>query len=339
MNAKLILREPINVWLGITSTCNLACRFCYSRCTASPPPGELSKREWLALLDHLESIGVIQVMFEGGEPFYRPDFLDILAASCPRFLTWVRTNGTLITPGLARRLKSLGLGTAVIDLWGAHPETHDYLTGVRGSYQSTIAGIRNALNAEVPVVLTLVVTRQNLGELQEYVDLAHELGVRRVGFLRLYPLGRAKDVWSELVTVPQAVMSALERLRVPDGMQVMHSWHPNDKNCCWQSAAIDAFGNSIGCSYLRGLVNFGNVREVPFEETWRHALYMQLRSGEVAEYCEECYAHEATKGGCRSLAYAFSGRWDAPDPFCPHMNGGVDVRELPEWFVQKGTRG
>ena len=45
--------------------------------------------------------------------------------------------------------------------------------------------------------------------------------------------------------------SAIANLRVPDGFQVMKSWHPNDRNCCWQGATVNAFGDLIGCTYLQ----------------------------------------------------------------------------------------
>jgi radical SAM protein with 4Fe4S-binding SPASM domain len=110
----------------------------------------------------------------------------------------------------------------------------------------------------------------------------------------------------------------------------MQSWHPNDANCCWQAATVNARGDSIGCPYLREYVNFGNIRQVDFLHTWRNnPLYRQLRSGLVEKSCPDCHGREGTRGGCRSTAYAFHGRWTAPDPFCSHSNHGVPLNVLP----------
>ena len=35
-------------------------------------------------------------------------------------------------------------------------------------------------------------------------------------------------------------------------------------------------------------------------------------------------------GGCRATAYAFHGRFDAPDPFDLELNDGIDLTTLPE---------
>jgi radical SAM protein with 4Fe4S-binding SPASM domain len=126
-------------------------------------------------------------------------------------------------------------------------------------------------------------------------------------------------------------MAAVASLRPPAGIDVMQSWHPNDRNCCWQAAAVTAHGSSIGCMYLREYVDFGDVRKVDFFRSWREdPLYGSLRSGKVDKTCPSCAATSNTGGGCRSAAFAFTGRWTAPDPFCPTTNDGVDLRVLPQ---------
>jgi radical SAM protein with 4Fe4S-binding SPASM domain len=99
---------------------------------------------------------------------------------------------------------------------------------------------------------------------------------------------------------------------------------------------VNAFGDSIGCPYLREYVNHGNVRDVPFMTMWdTNTLYKTLRAGEVDTSCASCDTNDGSRGGCRSTAYAFRGSWTAPDPFCPTLNDGVDLRVLPEWLLQE----
>jgi radical SAM protein with 4Fe4S-binding SPASM domain len=132
--------------------------------------------------------------------------------------------------------------------------------------------------------------------------------------------------------------SVLAAVRVPDGFKIMQSWHPNDRNCCWQAAAVTATGDSVGCMYLREYVDFGNIRATPLLDTWRNnELYRSLREGEVESSCPSCHDKDGTHGGCRSTAYAFHGRFDAPDPFCSHLNDGVDLRVLPQRLLQENS--
>ncbi|RWI85974.1 MAG: radical SAM protein [Mesorhizobium sp.] len=338
MKLPPVLNSPLSITLSITQTCNLECKHCYADCQISEAPAEVTTDEWQRFLDYLVSNDFISVYFEGGEPLFRQDFLQILAHCARRMMTMLRSNGTLINREMAHRLKQIGIGRVLIDLMGARAETHDYFTGVSGSFQKACEAVSYLLEAGIDTDVLTILNRRNMHELQDYLELAHELGVPRAGILRLYPLGRAKYRWGELAMSLQEQMAVLNSLAPPSGLTVMKSWHPNDRNCCWQAAAVDPFGRSIGCAYLREYVNYGNIREVPFLATWEHALYRELRSGVVEKSCPTCDAVEGTRGGCRSAAYAYHGRWGAPDPFCSTLNNGVDLRVLPSRLLSKGRK-
>lgn len=330
-----VLERPLKVTLSFTSSCNLDCRHCYADCARAPSPAEMGAAEWMALLDRLAADGVIGLYIEGGEPLHRPDFLDILRHVAGQFHVQLRSNGTLVTPEVARVLREeCGLATLLVDIMGPDAATHDAATGVAGSFARALDGIRAALAAGIETQVLTIMTRHNAARLQDWIEMAAGLGVATVGVLRPYPLGRMKRRWAEHALSLAEMMDALAALRPPAGMRVMQSWHPNNGNCCWQTAAIDAFGNSIGCAYLREYVNFGNVREVPFLETWAHPLHRELRSGAVRETCPSCSGSQGSHGGCRSTAYAFHGRWDAPDPFDLPLNHGVDLRVLPDRLLR-----
>lgn len=322
---------PPKLTVSVTASCNLDCKHCYADCTREPRAAEMSTAEWLDFFGYLARNGFIQVYIEGGEPLYKADFSRLLEFSCKHMMTLVRTNGTLLTPAVAREWKRLGVGRAFVDLMGATATTHDWFAGVAGSFEKACSAVANLKRAGVPVDATVIVNRRNAAELNAQLRLARRLGAERVGILRLYPLGRVKHRWSELSLSLHEQDAAIASLRVPRGLRVMQSWHPKDSNCCWQAAAVDPFGNSIGCMYLREYVRYGNVRSTSLLHTWRnHPLYRQLRSGHVEQGCAGCSSADGTRGGCRASAFAFHGRWSAPDPFCTQLNAGVDLRVLPE---------
>jgi radical SAM protein with 4Fe4S-binding SPASM domain len=251
-------------------------------------------------------------------------------------MTLVRTNGTLITREGAFHLRDLNVGRVFVDLMGARAPTHDFFTGVAGSFDQTCRAIADLVSVGIPTDMLIILNRRNAPELQDYLQLAHRLGAQRVGILRLYPLGRAKQWWGEFALNLDEQLAALAAIAPPPGLKIMQSWHPNDRNCCWQLATVSPFGDSIGCPYLREYVNYGNIRIMPFLDTWKNdPLYKRLRSGKVEQTCPDCHANDGTNGGCRATAYAFHGRWEAPDPFCPTLNDGVDLRVLPSRLLQE----
>jgi len=327
------LDAPVKVTICFTESCNLDCTYCYADCRPQRKARELTAPQWLEFIDRALADGVVCVYFEGGEPFHRPDFPQVLEACTRRAFTMVRSNATLIDRERADWLASIGLGTLYVDLLGARAETHDALTGTAGSHARSLDGIRAAVEAGLDTQLLFILNRRNAAELPEYLTLAASLGVSAVGILRLYPLGRAKRRWGELALSLDEMMAAIEAIEAPEGLRIMQSWHPNDANCCWQMAAVNAFGDSIGCAYLREYVNYGNILDTSLAETWRHPLCRELRSGRVEASCGECSDSQGSHGGCRSTAFAFHRRFDAPDPFDRTINRGVDLRVLPDWLL------
>jgi radical SAM protein with 4Fe4S-binding SPASM domain len=327
---------PPHLTISITDTCNLRCRWCYGDCGKPSAVPQLTTREWLSFIDYLAENGFIQVYFEGGEPFHRRDFMRILAYATPRMMTYVRTNGTLVTQRLAARLAKLRVGRMLVDIHGARAGTHDTFTGTRGSFEKACAAVRHLTGQGIKTDVLAILNRTNVNELQELANLAHSLGALRLGILRLYPLGRAKRAWRELSLSVEEQERAATGVKAPAGFEIMQSWHPRDRNCCWQAAAVNATGDSVGCMYLREYVNFGNIRNTALLDTWRdHPLYRKLRAGHVEDSCGSCNTNDGTRGGCRSTAYAFRGRWDAADPFCSHLNDGVDLRVLPQRLLSQ----
>ncbi len=335
----LIFERPPKVTFSLTQTCNLQCVHCYGDCNRVMPRPELTAEEWLGLIDGLAANGVIETYIEGGEPFYKDGIFDMLRKAARNTMTLVRTNGTLIDRKAARRLKAIGIGRVLVDIMGANPATHDWFMGVPGSFEKALNAVRCLVDAGVKTDLLTILTKRNAGEIQAIVDLAAACGAERVGLLRLYPLGRVKRLWSELALSLDEQMAVVTAVNERPGVTIMRSWHPKDRNCCWQAATVNAFGDSIGCPYLREYVNFGNVKEVSLMTTWReNPLYRQLRSGAVEHSCASCDTNDGSRGGCRSTAYAFHGRWTAPDPFCSTLNQGVDLSVLPEWLLQENPK-
>lgn len=332
------IEAPFKMTASFTHTCNLDCRPCYADCKRSGGRQELTTNQWLSFIERAAADGVIAMLMEGGEPLHRPDALTVLARATPLMLTRLRTHGTLVTVEIAQQLADMGMATVLIDVWGATADTHDLLTGTPGSHEKSLAGIRHLQNAGVETQMLCILNRHNVSELQAYLDLAHDCGVATVGILRPYPIGRARREWADLALSLDRMTTALASLRVPPGMKLMQSWHPNDGNCCWQMAAVNAYGDSIGCTYLREFVNYGNITETTLAETWKHPLCRELRAGSVERSCSSCSHSQGSHGGCRSTAFAFHGRWSAPDPFDAGINDGVDLRALPDWMLQPKPR-
>ena len=86
---------------------------------------------------------------------------------------------------------------------------------------------------------------------------------------------------------------------------------------------VDWDGNVYPCDSLP--IRLGNLLETPFDRIWRsparERVFAAIRATPGA--CERCGAYGGCLGGCRGLAHAAGGSFDAPDPSCPKGADGV----------------
>jgi MoaA/NifB/PqqE/SkfB family radical SAM enzyme len=84
---------------SITSSCNLHCAGCYSRCnhatTDEAPVRQLRSEEWDRIFAEADELGVSFILLAGGEPLLRRDVVEA-AGTRPGILFPIFTNGTFM---------------------------------------------------------------------------------------------------------------------------------------------------------------------------------------------------------------------------------------------------
>jgi MoaA/NifB/PqqE/SkfB family radical SAM enzyme len=170
------------VW-ELTDFCNLHCLHC---CTSSSPQGgtrDVPTRRAVAVAQELRDLGVVQVLFSGGESLLRRDFFDILdAVDTGRVDTYVASNGTPLTFDNALRLRSMGLAGVDISLDGHLAKIHRDVRLHNKSFDWAVRGIKTCIKADLPVRVCCMMTPQNLDVLQDFVEFIVSLGVKSVIF-------------------------------------------------------------------------------------------------------------------------------------------------------------
>jgi MoaA/NifB/PqqE/SkfB family radical SAM enzyme len=143
---------------------------------------ELDTDEWRQILQALWEQGVPHVCFTGGEPTLREDLVDLVAyGEGQGLVTGLLTNGHRLRdqPYLDALLLA-GLDHLQITLASHKPEVHDGIVGRDGAWQKVEAGLRNALDADIYVVVHIVIVPANAGSVAETVAYLAEMGVPAV---------------------------------------------------------------------------------------------------------------------------------------------------------------
>ena len=191
------LDAPICLTWELTYACNLECVHCLSS-SGRRDPRELTTAEAKAVLDELHALQVFYINIGGGEPMIRRDFFELLEYSIGLGIgVKFSTNGAFIDAAKARRLAAMDYLDIQISLDGTDAATNDAVRGV-GSYDTAIRAMEHLRDADFgPFKISVVVTRHNVDQLDEFKALADSFGAQ-LRVTRLRPSGRGADSWHDL---------------------------------------------------------------------------------------------------------------------------------------------
>jgi mycofactocin biosynthetic radical S-adenosylmethionine protein MftC len=346
---ELGLDAPICLTWELTYACNLECAHCLSS-SGRRDPRELTTEQCEAVIDELQRMQVFYVNIGGGEPTIRADFWHLLEyAVAHQVGVKFSTNGVRISPDRARFLASPACGGYVdvqVSLDGATAEVNDHVRGP-GSFDTALTALGNLADAGfTDAKISVVCTRQNIGQLDEFAALADRFGAT-LRLTRLRPSGRGADVWDELHPTPEQqrvlydwLMAHGERVLTGDSFFHLAAFGEPlpGLNLCGAGRVvclIDPVGDVYACpfaihdSFLAGnLLDDGG-----FAQVWRTSeLFTELRSPQTGGACTKCGFFDSCRGGCMAAKFFTGLPLDGPDPECVRGFGETalaDTRVIP----------
>lgn len=324
------LDAPICLTWELTYACNLSCVHCLSS-SGRRDPRELTTDQAKAVIDELQRMQVFYVNIGGGEPTVRSDFWEIVDyATAHQVGVKFSTNGVKITPEVARKLASSDYVDVQISLDGATAEVNDHVRG-QGSYDTAMRAMQNMFDAGFRgFKISVVCTRQNIGQLDEFKAIADKYGAQ-LRLTRLRPSGRGADVWDELHPTAEQQRELYDWLvlhgeDVLTGDSFFHLSAFGDAlpglNLCGAGRVvclIDPIGDVYACPFaIHEDFLAGNVTaDGGFAEVWKHSeLFQRLRQPQSGGACSSCAFFDTCKGGCMAAKFFTGLPLDGPDPEC-----------------------
>jgi len=217
--AHIELQRLSSLWFQVTGfLCNLECAHCLV--DASPRNRSmlfLDRATVRAYLQEADSMGVKEVYFTGGEPFLHPEMPTLLADALAIAPTTVLTNGTLITPGLAKTLRGISDGSRYsleIRVSMDHPDEveNDRLRG-RDSYAKALKAVLRLQEVGLVPIVTVTEYLQNGGpsSFDAFVAMLKREGVQkpRLKMLPVFHTGKLEDPQTGSA-VSQAMMAGVD---------------------------------------------------------------------------------------------------------------------------------
>jgi mycofactocin biosynthetic radical S-adenosylmethionine protein MftC len=328
------LDAPICLTWELTYACNLACVHCLSS-SGRRDPRELTAAEARHVVDELAAMQVFYVNIGGGEPMLRPDFFDLLDyAVASKVGVKFSTNGTRLTAHKARQLAAMDYVDVQVSIDGALPDTNDAIRG-DGSFLAARQAMENLAEADFgQFKISVVVTRENVSQLDQFSDIAAQYGAQ-LRLTRFRPSGRGAETWEALHPTASQQRDLYYWLRDrPDVLTGDSFFHlsalgePLDGlNLCGAGRVvclIDPVGDVYACPFvIDDEFLAGNVRDDGgFARVWREsALFTSLREPQSAGACASCGSYDACQGGCMAAKFFTGIPLDGPDPECVYGHG------------------
>ena len=340
---------PLIVSYAVTRACNFRCLHCHVSAREAMPD-ELNVKEAMQAIDEMKALGTEALIFSGGEPLLRKDFVTTLAQYCDDrgIIAAMLSNGFLIDRKVAVELQDAGIKAIGIPIDSVYPEKHDKLRNVPGSFQKGVEAIKTCIDMDLEVIVTTMALKDTCDEMPKRIEFLESLGVDEVAVYDLVPVGRGKDMMDQAMTDNQrtslirylqakqeesemvftmsggeplypeiAVEMHKARASKPKDLLIKEFWVHNPIGC---HAGIFYFslrpnGDIYPCTFLP--IKVGNIREKSLADIWQNSQVLNtLRQRKnLKGKCGSCDFTE-TCGGCRGRAYACTNDYLEADPVC-----------------------
>ena len=331
MDGEIARGGPLYVNVDATHRCNLRCHYCrwHSPLLTETLLDRNARKDidpavFDGLCEDLAALGTRKVNFVGaGEPMLHPAFFDLVRSANRRGLQLVvYTNGTRLAQDDPRHLVDSGLDLLRISLAdptaGAYAARHPYLKP--GAFHHLVQGVtrlsqeRNARRSRTPVLeLCVPIDRENMGRLDEMVELARATGVDRIHFSVVLDFNQ-KELTSFMLDDGEVVRAREHLRQVRPVVEASGLGHNIDDvllryqaqrqvldsvpcYSAWFYSMVDTDGRVRVCQRAKAIM--GDLGRESFRAIWNDPAYRGFR--------------KANRGGDTTLGP------DYDCDFCPHL--------------------
>lgn len=336
------MRCPIYVDWAITSMCNLDCRHCVGM-----EEGEISHDDAVKIAEDIIGLSPRWVILEGGEPLLRSDLQQIGGRFKKEGIdVYVITNGNAFSQERLQQLASFS-PRVLFSIDGADAAVYEYTK--RGAKFETVkewAARCAALGIFDGV--TAVLSRLNLGQVRELIELTERLGGRRIIFLPLKPFGKdeiSRRYYQQNALTPKEQEAIVKEIYSHgSNIDIFYDepflWNLSAKHCFPLSNAesgitipevegcaaayslyLQTDGSIRPCMFSPEEFTFGNATKEPLADIWRRMQQSDVLTGWADQgvrkgSCGRCPQFESCRG-CLARTMILSGDALETDPSCP----------------------
>lgn len=332
------MHKPRWLLAELTYRCPLQCPYCSNPLDYTAHSNELSTEDWQRVFREARAMGAVQLGLSGGEPLVRQDLPELVRyARELGYYSNLISSGYGLSEAKIAALKDAGLDHIQISIQSPDKTLNDFLAGTE-SYEHKKEVARLIKKHGYPMVLCVVIHRQNIHQMREILEMAVELGADYLELANCQYYGWAWANRDQLLPTREQFAEAEAiakeyKAKLAGKMKIYYvvpDYYEDRPKACmngWGTTflTIAPDGAALPCHEARILpgLECPNVRDFSVREIWEESPAFNRYRGEawMKEPCRTCPEKSKDYGGCRCQAYLMSGDADAADPVCglsPH---------------------
>lgn len=330
---KINITPPRWLLAELTYACPLQCPYCSNPLDYAKYPSELSTEDWKRVLSQARKMGAVQLGLSGGEPLVRRDLSELVKhARELGYYSNLITSGYGLTEERIVELKQAGLDHIQVSIQASSQELNDHIAGT-ASYEHKREVARLVKKHGYPMVLCVVIHRENIHQMQQILEMAEELGADYLELANTQYYGWAhanrdlllptKEQFKQAEAIAQAYKEKVAgKMKI---YYVVPDYYEDRPKACmngWGTTflTIAPDGVALPCHSARELpgLDCPNVNDYSIEEIWNESKAFNFFRGFdwMKEPCRSCDEKEKDFGGCRCQAYLLTGDMYNTDPVC-----------------------
>ncbi|MCK5356458.1 MAG: pyrroloquinoline quinone biosynthesis protein PqqE [Methyloprofundus sp.] len=322
-------------WLlaELTYKCPLQCPYCSNPLDYAKRSDEISTDDWKRVLSEARKMGAVQLGFSGGEPLTRQDLPELVKhARELGYYSNLITSGYGLTEEKIIQLKEAGLDHIQVSIQASTADLNDHLAGTK-SFEHKQEVARLVKKHGYPMVLCVVIHRENIHQMPEILAMAEELGADYLELANTQYYGWAHANRDLLLPTQEQFETAEEiaqafKEKVAGKMKIYYVvpdfYEDRPKACMngWGTTflTIAPDGVALPCHSARELpgLDCPNVNDYSISEIWHDSKAFNFFRGTewMQEPCKSCDEKDKDFGGCRCQAYLLTGDMYKTDPVC-----------------------
>lgn len=332
------------IQIEITGYCNMNCQHCRAthQLRRDMPIEQIIK---IIRFARQFSPNYKEIVLSGGEPLMHHDFAEVLKqvrANGGEFIT-LTTNGSLLTNEHLALIRDLSFQRFIlsVSLDNLDSNKHDEFRVHKGAFVRALDALRLVAKSNLPNVIASMrstIQASQIGEMENMVNFARNIGCKRVSFSAIHPAGRAierDDLW---MTAEQKLAFIQEIYRLKTVFPELNITTSDPLKCLLRgkndlgeagelvfdgcgAAAITFNVNSDGTMTPCALLNIPmmNVFSLNIEEITKNyqesIIVKEMLAMNLKGKCGSCQLKYQC-GGCRARAFIQTGDYLGEDPNC-----------------------